>query len=87
MNCPRCGYKLSPKQIAKEFAAIGGSANTPAQNKARAQNAKLGGWPKGRKRKTRSKTRKKEIEHNGDKYESLPMERIIAAAKALGIEP
>lgn len=51
MNCPQCGHKLSPKQIAKEFASIGGSANTPAQNKARAQNAKLGGWPKGRKRR------------------------------------
>lgn len=30
---------------------LGGSANTPAQNKARAKNAKKGGWPKGRKRK------------------------------------
>ncbi len=29
---------------------LGGRANTPAQNAARARNAKLGGWPKGRKR-------------------------------------
>ncbi len=33
---------------------LGGSANTPAQNKARAKNAKKGGWPKGRSRKTKS---------------------------------
>jgi hypothetical protein len=29
---------------------LGGSANTTAQNRARAKNAKKGGWPKGRKR-------------------------------------
>ncbi len=29
---------------------LGGKANTEAQNAARARNAKLGGWPKGRKR-------------------------------------
>jgi hypothetical protein len=29
----------------------GGSRNTPAQQAARARNSKLGGWPKGRKRK------------------------------------
>ncbi len=28
----------------------GGQANTPAQQAARARNAKLGGWPKGRPR-------------------------------------
>lgn len=30
---------------------LGGSANTKAQNDARAKNAKKGGWPKGRPRK------------------------------------
>jgi hypothetical protein len=33
---------------------LGGSANTTAQNAARAKNAKKGGWPKGRKRKPRN---------------------------------
>jgi hypothetical protein len=29
---------------------LGGGANTPAQQAARKRNAKLGGWPKDRKR-------------------------------------
>lgn len=38
---------------AKALGSLGGSANTPAQNAARAKNAKKGGWPKGRKRKVK----------------------------------
>ena len=37
---------------AQSLGRIGGKANTPAQQAARARNAKLGGWPKGRPRKT-----------------------------------
>lgn len=32
----------------------GGSAGTDAQNKARAENAKKGGWPKGKPRKPKT---------------------------------
>lgn len=44
--------KKNPAAVA--LGKLGGSANTPAQQKARKQNAKygkLGGWKKGRKRK------------------------------------
>jgi hypothetical protein len=34
----------------KAIGAKGGAAGTPLQNEARARNAKLGGWPKGRPR-------------------------------------
>jgi hypothetical protein len=42
--------------------SLGGSANTPAQNAARALNGKKGGWPKGRKRKRSTQNRSKQIE-------------------------
>lgn len=42
--------KLSHEEVSRR----GGSANTPAQQAARARNAKLGGWPKGRPRKPRA---------------------------------
>lgn len=41
---------------AQALGRLGGKANTPAQNAARAKNAKKGGWPKGRPRKTPSTT-------------------------------
>lgn len=55
---------LTMKQLGKNPAAValgrlGGSANTPAQNAARAKNAKKGGWPKGRPRK--KKPTRKEV--------------------------
>ena len=37
---------------------LGGSANTPAQQKARKRNAKKGGWPKGRPRNKSTDFRK-----------------------------
>lgn len=37
-------------KAAQSLGRLGGSANTKAQNAARARNAKLGGWTKGRKR-------------------------------------
>jgi hypothetical protein len=39
----------------KEFSSKGGKANTPAQNAARAENGKLGGRPKTRKRRKKGK--------------------------------
>jgi len=42
---------IAPQSAAAQLGALGGAAGTPAQNSARARNAKLGGWPKGRPRK------------------------------------
>lgn len=42
---------MNKSEAAKYLGSLGGKANTPAQNAARAKNAKKGGWPKGRPRK------------------------------------
>lgn len=43
MKCPHCGKLINP-------AAMLGSISTPAKAEAARENAKLGGWPKGKKR-------------------------------------
>ena len=43
MKCPHCGKEINP-------AAMLGSISTPAKAEAARENAKLGGWPKGKKR-------------------------------------
>ena len=43
MNCPHCGKPINA-------AAMLGSISTPAKAQAARENAKLGGWPKGKKR-------------------------------------
>lgn len=43
MNCPHCGKPVNP-------AAMLGSISTPAKARAARENAKLGGWQKGKKR-------------------------------------
>lgn len=43
MKCPHCGKEINP-------AAMLGSISTPAKARAARENAKRGGWPKGRKR-------------------------------------
>lgn len=43
MNCPHCGKPINP-------AAMLGSISSPAKAEAARENAKLGGWPKGKKR-------------------------------------
>ena len=47
MKCPHCGKEINP-------AAMLGSISTPAKAEAARENAKLGGWPKGKKRGKRS---------------------------------
>jgi hypothetical protein len=49
---------LEKNPHAQALGKLGGSANTPAQNQARAKNAKKGGWPKGRKRPAERTSRK-----------------------------
>lgn len=44
MKCPHCGKPINP-------AAMLGSISSPAKAEAARENAKLGGWPKGKKRK------------------------------------
>jgi hypothetical protein len=48
MNCPHCGKPINA-------AAMLGSISTPAKAKAARANAKLGGWPKGKKRGKRKR--------------------------------
>ena len=43
MKCQHCGGKINP-------AALLGGMTSPAKAEAARANAKLGGWPKGRKR-------------------------------------
>jgi hypothetical protein len=44
MNCPHCGKDLN-------IGALLGSVKSKAKAKASRANGKLGGWPKGKKRK------------------------------------
>ena len=48
MKCPHCGKEINP-------AAMLGSISTPAKAEAARENAKLGGWPKGKKRGKRKR--------------------------------
>lgn len=48
MKCPKCGTEINP-------AAMLGSISTPAKAQAARENAKLGGWPKGKKRGKRKR--------------------------------
>jgi hypothetical protein len=50
MNCPHCGKEIN-------VGTLLGSVSTPAKTRAARENAKLGGWPKGRKRKKPRKAR------------------------------
>ena len=50
MKCPHCHQEIN-------IGALIGSVTTPAKAKAARENAKLGGWPKGKKRKTSRKRR------------------------------
>jgi hypothetical protein len=44
MKCPHCNLEIN-------VGALIGSVSTPKKAKAARENAKLGGWPKGKKRK------------------------------------
>lgn len=48
MRCPHCQQEIN-------IGALIGSVSTPAKARAARQNAKLGGWPKGKKRGKRRK--------------------------------
>ena len=48
MKCPHCGKEINP-------AAMLGSISSPAKAEAARANAKLGGWPKGKKRGKRKR--------------------------------
>ena len=48
MKCPQCGNEWTPD--ASEIAAEFGRRTSKAKARAAKRNAKLGGWPKGKKR-------------------------------------
>jgi len=51
MKCPHCQQEIN-------IGALMGSVSTPAKARAARENAKLGGWPKGKPRKTKRKVRR-----------------------------
>ena len=51
MKCPHCGKEIN-------VGALMGSVSTPAKARAARQNAKLGGWPKGKPRNPKRKLRR-----------------------------
>lgn len=53
MNCPHCGKPINA-------AAMLGSISTPAKAQAARENAKLGGWPKGKKRGKRKRVARRQ---------------------------
>jgi hypothetical protein len=64
MNCPHCGKPINA-------AAMLGSISTPAKARAARENAKRGGWPKGRKR---GKTKRAALRPNEKLRHSAPAE-------------
>ena len=59
MNCPHCGKPINA-------AAMLGSISTPAKAQAARENAKLGGWPKGKKRGKRKRVARRRNSVLGD---------------------
>ncbi len=53
MNCPHCGKPINP-------AALLGSMTSPAKARAARENAKRGGWPKGKKRGKRKRVTRRQ---------------------------
>lgn len=45
MNCPKCSHQITDEEIARYFAAKGGSASTEAKRRSAAENGKKGGRP------------------------------------------
>jgi hypothetical protein len=56
MKCPHCGKELN-------IGSLLGSATSRAKARAARRNAKLGGWPKGKKRGKRKPTDPNVIAH------------------------
>lgn len=52
MKCPNCSHEWTPdgSELAAEMGKKGGSQTSRAKARAAKRNAKLGGWPKGKKR-------------------------------------
>ena len=59
MKCPHCNREIN-------VGTLLGSVSTPKKAKAARENAKLGGWPKGKKRKKKL-VRMPRLSGDGDK--------------------
>ena len=47
LNCPHCGHEITPKEVSRLFATLGGSRSSPRKAKASAVNGrKARNWPK-----------------------------------------
>ena len=56
MNCPHCGKEIN-------IGSLLGSVTSKAKTRAARRNAKLGGWPKGKKRGKRKSTDPNVVAH------------------------
>ena len=59
MKCPKCGTEINP-------AAMLGSISSPAKAEAARENAKLGGWLKGKKRGKRKRVARRSNDRISD---------------------
>lgn len=60
MKCPKCGYTITTKKLAQAMGAKGGKAKGPQKARTSEQASaagKLGGWPKGRPRPRKTKSK------------------------------
>lgn len=74
MKCPNCSHEWTPSSadLAAEMGRKGGSATSRKKARAAKRNAKLGGWPKGKKRGPRKAQDANQTAHG-----------IVAAAEKL----
>lgn len=70
MKCPHCGNEIN-------IGSLLGSATSKAKARAARRNAKLGGWPKGKKRGKRKPSDPNVIAHNNPtvSYESCKISK------------
>jgi len=58
VKCPHCNREIPDfilhSHIAGQIGQLGGQARSRAKTRAARRNARLGGWPKGRKRRQES---------------------------------
>ena len=74
MNCPHCGKEIN-------IGSLLGSIKSRAKAKASRRNAKLGGWPKGKKRGKRKPTDPNVIAHGVVKQAESLTQRSYESCK------
>gem|GEM_PF-5513158 len=85
MKCPNCSHDWTPDrdEVLSEYARLGGSATSRAKTKAARANAKLGGWPKGKKRGRKNVRKIKTSEHVKDEDSNTLAHRVVGVAERI----